>query len=75
MATAEVFYKDPQPVEKVVLTLTDDEATVLAAVLGRVGGDSIYSRRKFTEQISNALYTANYTTKINDDLSGGLTFL
>lgn len=50
MATAE---RAPSPVS---LTLTEEEAGTLVAILRNVGGDPEKSRRRHADSISNALY-------------------
>ena len=44
------------PVRKFILSLSEDEARTLRDILGRVGGDPNYSRRKHKQVIFNALY-------------------
>ncbi|MGC5319335.1 hypothetical protein ACPXB5_11415 [Micromonospora arida] len=50
MATAK---RAPSPV---TLTLTEDEACTLIAILRNIGGDPAKSRRKHSDAMSDALY-------------------
>ena len=44
-----------EPKVEVVLTLSKDEAETLLAILGRVGGSPVNSRRKYAQSIFYAL--------------------
>lgn len=44
------------PVKSFVLSLSEDEARTLRDILGRVGGDQDFSRRKHVQEVYNMLY-------------------
>ena len=82
MATAQK-YIIPAPIVEptitVTLELSKEEAETLLAILGRVGGSPVFSRRKHTAAIHNTLFGLHldYDIRGASDLSqnGSLYFL
>ena len=58
--------------ERIVLELSPNEAEALALILGKVGGDPKRSRRKYVDEIYNALSTLGISTGTTD--GGGSNF-
>lgn len=52
-------------VTKVVLTLTEDEARTLRAILGHIGGDERLSPRRHADEIAAALGKAGFNNPIS----------
>lgn len=68
MAKAKLI--SPVPVTpNVQLELTPEEAQLLIDLLGRVGGNPMESRRKFSISISSALTTVGYVGSYADDIN------
>ena len=59
-----------EPKVEVVLTLSKEEAETLLAILGRVGGSPVTSRRKYAQSIFYALgdLSLNYNSAGEPDL-------
>jgi hypothetical protein len=75
MATAKVVHKPIEPVtpsiKEVVLTLTEAEARVIAAIGWRVGGSPSKSRRGLIQNITDALCVAGIYEPSPTDMAEG----
>lgn len=77
MAIAQVHLvppKPPKPVRIILLTLSEDEASTLLDVTHRVGGDPRKSRRRHTDAIGEALWSATVTRPDDSLLGGGVSY-